>query len=76
MDLVKRQLVGHLNLPFIDLHTRSIDHHNKIGKEESMTYNFNEGDMTHFCKKGAEVITDLIIEEMKAAVPELTEYLK
>jgi len=41
-----------------------------------MTYNFNEGDMTHFCKKGAEVITDLIIEEMKAAVPELTEYLK
>lgn len=65
-----------LNLPFIDLHTCSIEHHNNIGREESMTYNFVENDMTHFSKKGADAITDLIIEEMKTAVPELTEYLK
>jgi lysophospholipase L1-like esterase len=65
-----------LNLPFIDLHTRSIEHHNKIGQEESMTYNFVENDKTHFSKKGAEAITDLIIEEMKTAVPELSGYLK
>ena len=41
-----------LNLPFIDLHSASIAHHNRIGREESMTYNFTEGDMTHFNKKG------------------------
>ena len=65
-----------LNLPFIDLHTRSIEHHNKIGREESMTYNFVESDNTHFSKKGSEAITDLIIEEIKTALPELSEYLK
>ena len=36
-----------LNLPFIDLHAASIAHHNKIGRDESMTYNFKEGDNTH-----------------------------
>ena len=65
-----------LNLPFIDLHTRSIEHHNKIGREESMTYNFVQSDNTHFSKKGSEAITDLIIEEIKTAFPELSEYLK
>ncbi len=65
-----------LKLPFIDLHAASIAHHNKIGREASMTYNFKEGDKTHFNKKGAEAITDLILEELKAAVPELAAYLK
>ena len=65
-----------LNLPFIDLHAASIAHHNKIGREESMTYNFKEGDKTHFNKKGAEAITDLILEELKSVVPELAPYLK
>ena len=55
-------LARELNLPFLDLHRVSIAHHNEIGREESMTYNFKEGDKTHFNKKGAEAITDLIIE--------------
>lgn len=37
---------------------------------------FNEADMTHFSKKGAEAITGLIIKEIKTAVPELSEYIK
>ena len=65
-----------LKLPFIDLHRASIAHHNKIGREESMTYNFKEGDKTHFNRKGAEAVTDLIVEELKTVVPELTTYLK
>ena len=65
-----------LSLPFIDLHSVSIAHHNKIGREESMTYNFTEGDKTHFSKKGAEAITDLIIKELENAVPELAKFLK
>ena len=65
-----------LNLPFIDLHRASIAHHNQIGREESMTYNFKEGDKTHFNKKGAEAITDLLLEELKTVVPELATYLK
>ena len=69
-------LARELNLPFLDLHRVSIAHHNEIGREESMTYNFKEGDKTHFNRKGAEAITDLIIEELKIAVPELAGYLK
>ena len=41
-----------------------------------MTYNFKEGDKTHFNRKGAEAITDLIIKELKTRVPELAVYLK
>ena len=69
-------LAKELNLSFIDLHTASIAHHNKIGREESMAYNFKEGDKTHFNRKGAETITDLIIEELKTTVPELAVYLR
>jgi lysophospholipase L1-like esterase len=69
-------LAKELNLPFIDLHRVSIAHHNEIGRKESMTYNFKEGDKTHFNRKGAEAITDLIIEELKTTVPELAVYLK
>ena len=65
-----------LNLPFIDLHRASIAHHNKIGRAASMAYNFKEGDKTHFNKKGAEAITDLILEELKTTVPELAACLK
>ena len=69
-------VAGELNLPFIDLHGASIAHHNKIGRQQSMTYNFNEGDKTHFNKKGADAITELILEELRTVVPELAAYLK
>ena len=41
-----------------------------------MTYIFKEGAKTHFNKKGAKAITDLVLEELKAVAPELAEYLK
>jgi pectinesterase len=69
-------LAKELNLPFVDLHRVSIAHHNKIGREKSMSYNFKEGDTTHFNRKGAEAITDLIIQELKTLVPELFTYVK
>jgi iduronate 2-sulfatase len=46
-----------------------------LRQEKGMTYNFREGDKTHFNQKGAEVITDLIIRELKATVPKLAESL-
>ncbi|MDG2221942.1 MAG: DUF1961 family protein [Rubripirellula sp.] len=65
-----------LNLPFIDLHKASIAHHNKIGRAESMSYNFKEGDKTHFNRKGAEAITNLILKEIENGVPEISTWLK
>jgi lysophospholipase L1-like esterase len=64
-----------MKVPFIDLHTISIAHHNKIGPKASMTYNFKEGDRTHFNEKGGQAITDLILGELKKVAPELTACL-
>ena len=58
-------------VPFIDLNSISIEHHNKIGPEASAAYNFNESDTTHFSKEGAKAIAHLIIKELKVAAPEL-----
>lgn len=64
-----------LRAPFVNLHTASIEYHNKIGQEVSMTFNPKEGDTTHFNKKGAEAISDLITKEIKTASPDLHAYL-
>jgi len=65
-----------MKVPFVDLHARSVEYHNKIGREASMTFNPQKEDTTHFNKKGAEAITDLIIKEIKPVAPELYEQLK
>lgn len=64
------------SLPFIDLYSLSEAHHNAIGRKESMTYNFKEGDKTHFNKKGGAAIADLIIPALIKAVPELNICVK
>jgi lysophospholipase L1-like esterase len=63
-------------VPFLDLNTISIEHHNRIGPEKSATYNFNPDDRTHFSEKGAREIAALIIKELKTTVPELAPYFK
>ncbi|MFM2170922.1 MAG: hypothetical protein RI957_1151 [Verrucomicrobiota bacterium] len=57
---------------FIDLYRISIAHHNRIGRDACMEYNGKEGDTTHFNRKGAEVIADLILQELNKIIPELT----
>jgi lysophospholipase L1-like esterase len=64
------------DVPFIDLHSISIAHHNNIGPEASAAYNFEKNDTTHFSKAGAKGIADLIIVELKATVPELAARFK
>jgi lysophospholipase L1-like esterase len=71
-----RAVAKEANVPFIDLHSISVAHHNQIGPEASAAYNFNEDDTTHFSKKGAMAIADLIIKELKAVAPELVAHLK
>jgi pectinesterase len=58
-------------LPFIDLYRISIEHHNRLGREASMSYNWKDGDTTHFNKKGTEAIADLIVPELNKIIPQL-----
>lgn len=71
-----RAVAKELNVPFVDLNSISMEHHNKIGPEASATYNFEETDTTHFNKKGANAIASLIADELKTVAPELAVYLK
>jgi pectinesterase len=65
-----------LDVPFIDLHHRSIELHDRLGPEASMQFNFKEGDFTHFNEKGAVAMADLVIQELQVQVPELQRYLR
>ena len=64
-----------MNVPFIDLHTASIEYHNKIGPEASMAFNPKEGDITHFNEGGAKAISALIVQDMIEACPNLARCL-
>lgn len=61
-------------VPFIDLYSLSVAHHNRIGPEASATYNFDETDTTHFSPLGAAAIAELILPELWKAAPELRAY--
>lgn len=73
---VAKLIATEMHVPFIELNSISIEHHNKIGPKLSATYNFTETDTTHFSKEGAKAIAALIIKELKNVVPELGAYLK
>ncbi len=74
-DAVKAVAVD-MKVPFIDLHSASIEYHNKIGPKMSMAFNPREGDVTHFNQKGAEAIAGMIVEKLKQACEDLVHYLK
>jgi lysophospholipase L1-like esterase len=73
---VAERVAKESGVPFINLNSISIEHHNKIGPDASKAYNFIKSDSTHFSKIGAKAIADLIIKELKTVVPELVPYLK
>ncbi|UUO04612.1 rhamnogalacturonan acetylesterase [Blastopirellula sp. J2-11] len=64
------------NVPFLDLYTISVAHHNKIGPAESAKYNPTATDITHFTKQGADAIAELVVAELKVVAPALAPHLK
>ncbi len=71
-----RSVAAETIVPFIDLYSLSEAHHNRIGREASMAYNFKEGDRTHFNRKGGEAIAALIVPELIKVAPALRGCLK
>lgn len=65
-----------LNVPFVDLYTLSLCYHKRIGPEASMAFNPTPDDRTHFNAKGAEAITDLILQDLKVVAQGLCVHLK
>lgn len=71
-----KALAAEMKAPFIDLHTLSVEHHNRIGPEASMAYNPKKDDITHFNTKGAQAIAELILQQLQIAAPNLSAYIK
>lgn len=68
-------------VPLVDLFARSVDLHNKLGEKESDTFNppgkkKDQTDHTHLNAHGAEIIANIIAEELKKVAPELAKFLK
>ncbi|MCB1277159.1 rhamnogalacturonan acetylesterase [Prosthecobacter sp.] len=68
-------------VPLIDLFTRSVDLHNKMGPTESDKFNppgkdAKTTDHTHLNAHGAEIIAGIIAEELRKVAPDCAKLLK
>ena len=70
-----RELGKQLDVPVIDLHARSVELYERLGDAGSAHLQ-EEGDRTHFNKKGAKVIAGLIAAEIPKSVPMLVPCLR
>lgn len=71
-----RDVAREAGVPFVDLHTISVAHHDGIGRDASLAFNPEPADVTHFNQRGAEAIADLIVGELAAVSPDLASYLR
>ena len=63
-------------VPVINLHRLSFDLYDKLGDEGSAELTASKADRTHFSRKGALVIAELVAKAIPDAVPGLKPYLK
>ena len=68
-------------VPLVDLFTRSVNLHNKLGIAESDTFNppgkdAKTTDRTHLNAHGAQIIAAIIAEELHKVAPDLAKLLK
>jgi pectinesterase len=91
VDVVK-EIAAEKGVPLIDLHARSIELYEKVGKEgvnklspkktpkqdkaEQATTPADALDGTHLNAKGSDVVGPIVAEELKKVVPDLAAYIK
>jgi lysophospholipase L1-like esterase len=78
VDVVK-QIAAEKKVPLIDLHARSIELYEKLGKagcNELSPRTDKRIDNTHLNAKGSQVIGKIVAEELKRAVPSLAPFIK
>jgi len=79
---VVKSIAREMKVPLIDLHTRSIELYDKLGKEgcekQLSPYNAEKGnyDGTHFTENGGALMAELVAEDLRKAVPSLASCLK
>ncbi len=76
---VVKQIAAEKHVPLVDLHARSIELYEKLGKEacNDLSPKKPDGtiDNTHLNAKGSQMIGPIVADELKKAVPELASYI-
>lgn len=90
VDVIE-QIAAEKNVPLINLHRRSIELYEKLGRDKvnelsartpptpaMVARGEKEGtiDGSHLNEKGSEVVAQILAEELKAAVPAMAPYVK
>ncbi len=70
-----RKVANEKNVPVIDLHQLSLDLYAKLGDKGSADFSPSATDRTHFSKKGATAVAELVAKQIPSAVPELKNLL-
>lgn len=65
-----------MQVPVVDLHAASFDLYDKLGDEGSADFSPSKDDRTHFSRKGATRMAELVTQAIPDTVPELRPYLK
>lgn len=77
---VVKQLAKEKNVPLVDLHARSKELCEQLGKEKCWEFSpikdSNQYDNTHLNAKGSPMFGRLVVEELVKAVPELKPYFR
>jgi lysophospholipase L1-like esterase len=77
---VVKEIAAEKHVPLIDLHDRSIELYEKLGKDgcNELSPKKPDGsiDNTHLNAKGSQMIGPIVAEELKKAVPELAPHIK
>jgi pectinesterase len=77
-----QKIAAEKNVPLIELHDRSKEYYEKVGKAETEKWSpikivdgTNSVDTTHLAGNGRVLMARLVVEEARRAVPELTPHL-
>lgn len=76
---VVKEIAAQKNVPLIDLHQRSIELYEKLGKAGCDELSPRKGDGfdgTHLNAKGSDIIGRIVADELKKTVPDLAPYIK
>ncbi|MCE5186952.1 MAG: pectate lyase [Planctomycetaceae bacterium] len=71
-----KKVAVELKVPIVDLHTASGELYLKLGPEKTAELANAPEDRTHFNRKGAEMMAELVMQQLPGAVPSLKANLK
>lgn len=78
-ELVAEYKEQGIDVGYIDLQQITADYYNEVGAEEAESlhaYTATEVDRTHYCEKGATLVSQMIVDEMERQGFDICKFLK